>query len=230
MSIAMRWPCDYRRKAEAVAPVERAALSGIAYVRIAQEDTNALRQRAAVPCHVLHHVPWQKTNATAIDAIVYPDGCNRHLLLPLHQSLHLPKAHNDILRHHLPAVEVLLTGAPLIAKLRPINLHNNARRMVQLLGNWNVRGRRLLFGVLLGCLSQQLVRPHHGNTCTWTRQHWALIMDDGATHCARHRSQLVLGKGAGAAPPEAARGGGYGVSCLCYVSALGIFFELTHTS
>ena len=48
MLIVMRWPRDYRRKAAAVVPVERAALSGIAYVRIAQEDTNALRQRAAV--------------------------------------------------------------------------------------------------------------------------------------------------------------------------------------
>ncbi len=98
-----------------------------------------------------------------------------------------------------------------------------------LLGNCNVRGRRLLFGgVLLGCLSQQLLWPHRSDTCTLTKRRWALIMDNGAAHRARRRSQLVLGKGAGAAPPEAARGGGHGVSCLCYVSALGIFFELTH--
>ena len=50
-------------------------------------------------------------------------------------------------------------------------------------------------------------------------------MDYGAAHCARRSSPLILGKGAGAAPPEAAGGGGHGESCLCCVSALGIFLH-----
>ena len=142
----MRWPRDYRRKAAAVVPVERAALGGIRYVCIGRKNTNALRQRAIVPRRVLYHVPRQKTNTTAIDPIVHPHGSDRRLLPPLNNNLHLPKAHHDIVLHHHPAVKrVLLTGAPLITTLRPNNLHNNARWMVRLLGNRDVRGRRTFF-------------------------------------------------------------------------------------
>ena len=227
----MRWPRDYRRKAAAVVPVERAALGGIRYVCIGRKNTNALRQRAIVPRRVLYHVPRQKTNTTAIDPIVHPHGSDRRLLPPLNNNLHLPKAHHDIVLHHHPAVKrVLLTGAPLITTLRPNNLHNNARWMVRLLGNRDVRGRRrTFFCVLLGCISQQLARPHCGDSCaSCTRRRWALGVRDGAAHRARRRSLIILGKGAGAAPPETARGGrggGHRVSCLCCVSARSYFFH-----
>ncbi len=108
-----RWPRNYRHKAAAVVFVEPAALGGVADVRVAREDTGALRHHAVVPCRVLHHVRRQKTNATAIDAIIYTDGCECRFLLPLHQNLHLTEAHNDILCHHLSAVEALLCGFPI---------------------------------------------------------------------------------------------------------------------
>ncbi len=37
------------------------------------------------------------TQSRLIDAVIYPDGCNCCLLLPLHQNLHLPEAHNHTL-------------------------------------------------------------------------------------------------------------------------------------
>ena len=223
----VQWPCNDGRKTVTTVLVERVALGGVTCIRVAREDAGALRHRAIIPCHVLCHVARQKTNTTAIDAVIDPDGSNHRLLLPLHQNLHHPETHNNILHHHLPTVEVLITGAPLVAALHPNNLRNDTRWMVRLLGDRNVRGRRLLFD-LLGCLCPQLAGPHHGS-CTWNRQRRALIMDDGAAHRTRHSSPLILGKGAGAAPPEAAGGGGHGESCLCCVSALGIFsHSLTH--
>ena len=96
---------DGRETAPAVL-VERTVLGGVAGFRIAQEVASALHHRAVVPCHVLHKMPRQKTNATAIDVIVDPDGSDCRLLPPLHQKLHLPEAHNNILCNHLSAVEV----------------------------------------------------------------------------------------------------------------------------
>ncbi len=108
--------------------VEHTVLGRVAGFCVTREDVSALRHHAAVPRRMLHHVARQKTDATAINAVVDPDGTDRRLLLPLHQNLHLTEAHNDIIHHHLPAVEVLLTGAPLVAALHPNNLHNNVRR------------------------------------------------------------------------------------------------------
>jgi hypothetical protein len=40
------------------------------------------------------------------------------------------EAHDNVLRQHLPTVHlVLLTGAPLVATLRPDDLYHNAGRM-----------------------------------------------------------------------------------------------------
>jgi hypothetical protein len=65
-------------------------LSGVAGDRVAREDAGALCHRTIVPGHVLHHLVRQKNNVTAINANIYPDGCNcRRLLFPLHQNLHL---------------------------------------------------------------------------------------------------------------------------------------------
>jgi len=196
MLIVMRWPRDYRRKAAAVVPVERAALGGIRYVCIGRKNTNALRQRAIVPRRVLYHVPRQKTNTTAIDPIVHPHGSDRRLLPPLNNNLHLPKAHHDIVLHHHPAVKrVLLTGAPLVATLRPDDLYHDAGRMCG--------GRRIFGG------RARTAAPHIWHSTA---------------------SPSICGEQAGAALPEAAGGGGHGVSCLCCVSARSYFFTLTHTS
>ena len=118
----VRCPRDDCREAAAVVLVERTALSGVAGLRIPREDAGYLCNRAVVPRRMLYHVVRQKSNATAINVAVDPNGGNCRLLLPLHQNLHLAEAHdNNILRQHLPTVHiVLLTGAPLVPRSVPM--------------------------------------------------------------------------------------------------------------
>jgi hypothetical protein len=173
---------------------ELMALSGVAGLRIAGEDTGDLRHRTVVPRRMLHHVARQKTYTAAINAVIDPDGSDRRLLLPLHQYLHLAEAHDNVLRHHFPAVDgVLLTGASLVTLLCPDNLHHNAGRMH--------RRRRILGG------RAWTAAPHIWHSTA---------------------SPSILGESAGAATPEAARGGrggGHRVCCLCCVSARSSFFH-----
>ena len=125
-----QWPRDDRREAAAVVLVERAALSSVKFLPVSREHTGDLRQRTVIPRRMLHHVARQKTNTAAINAVIDPDGSDRRLLLPLHQYLHLAEVHDNVLRQHFPAVDVvLLTGASLVTPLCPDNLHHNAGRM-----------------------------------------------------------------------------------------------------
>ena len=106
------------------------------------------RSLTVIPRRMLHHVARQKTYTAAINAIIDPYGSDRRLLLPIHQYLHLAEAHDNVLRHHFPAVDgVLLTGASPVTLLCPDNLHYNAGRM---------RRRRTILGRREG---------RHGESC-----------------------------------------------------------------
>ena len=220
-----QWPRDDRREAAAVVLVERTALSGVAGLRISREDAGYLRHCTVVPRRMRYHVARQKSDAAAINAIVDPHGGDRRLLPPLHQNLYLAEAHDNVLRQHLPTVHlVLLTGAPLVATLRPDDLYHDAGRMRG--------GRRILGGRLhlcLSCLPRYLARRLAGDSDGGRDgRRRPFSTNGGAEHLTLHFRPSILGESAGAAPSEAARGGGHGVSCLCCVSACSYFFTFTH--
>jgi hypothetical protein len=75
------------------------------------------------------HVPLQKSNAAAVDAIGYPNRCDCRLLLPIHINLHFPQAHYHILPQDLAATSMMLTGATAVGHYSANDFNDYASRM-----------------------------------------------------------------------------------------------------
>ena len=172
----------------------------------------------------------------AVDAVAHPvDGECRlllHLTFPrleiLHQNLLFSDATDGIVHEDRRAadVKVLLTGTPTITLICPDNVQDHTRRMHE--------GMLVLGGKLLchSNLPQELARLlRHGGGGLKNRRRRALCTDSGAahpesdaTHLALHRSPLIIGIGACAALPDAARGGIHG-GWLCGLCALTVLLR-----